>query len=396
MRRAPLVALAAGPALLAGLLFGVPASAQVIHADSGSSKMQDVLPSDPSGAVERARKQVAAGQLSAAIKELDAYVSAHPREVEPARYLGDLFYRSGDLGAAERVYLAILRQNPGDRKTHDRLGGVYAAQDRSRDAMSEFQASLPETYGYAHLVQLHRRLGDLDKYVAQARAAADADPNNSVAQFAIGTIDRQIHRPEEAAGYLERANLLEGRMCPVLSELGSAYLDLNRVADAKRVLGQCLAYEPDDYAALVNMGEAYLVLPADAATARSYYEHANRVRPEGAEALIDLGYVEDLNGHWEAAVGYYLRSISADPMFSEAYFDLGYDYDQRRYFALAEAALLKGLTIAPSDGRLHYMLARTYADQGKRDLARAEYQRATSSDEPEIAGAAAHDLSALQ
>jgi tetratricopeptide (TPR) repeat protein len=370
------------------------ALAQAIHADSGDALAGQGFASDPAGAVERARKSVAGGDLSGAIATLALYVAAHPREPDPARYLGDLYYRKGDLGASERTYRAVLAILPGDAQTHDRLGGIYAAEDRVVDAIAQFQRSLPESSAYGHLVELHRRLGDLAGFEHQIRAQADADASDAAAAYAMGTILNAEHRPAEAIPYLERALLASGTSCPALSELGVAYADVGRGAEGERTIERCLSYDPDNYPANVFIGTVF-VAEGKIAQARASFERANRVRPEGPEALVDLGYIEDLDRHWDAAVGLYLRAIALDPLARDAYVDLGCDYRDHRLFALAESAYLKGLSISPDDGRLHYLLAVAYVDQGKRDLARAEYRAATRSDEPEVALAASHDLSEL-
>src|SRR6202140_971350 len=119
------------------------APAQITHAASGDAKLQDQLPSDPAGAVDRARKRGAGGGLPGAVKELAIYVAGHPKEIEPARYLGDLYYRQSDLATAERTYLAILKIAPNDKETHNRLGGIYAAQDRVPEAIDQAQMGLP-------------------------------------------------------------------------------------------------------------------------------------------------------------------------------------------------------------------------------------------------------------
>jgi tetratricopeptide (TPR) repeat protein len=346
-------------------------------------------------AIAAARKRVAAGDLVGAIALMATYVAAHPTESAPARYLADLRYRSGDVAGAERGYLAILALAPNDRETHNRLGGVYAAQDRVADAIAEFQKSLPDFGAYGHLVELHRRLGDLDRFEAEYRRAADDHPLDAGAQYAIGVIYRNERKTGLAIASLERALALQPGACPVFAELGSAYLDANRVDAAVGVLRRCLALEPNNYAALVNLGDAEIA-QNDLAKARLHFERANVVRPDGPEALIDLGYIEDSAHDWDGAVAFYLRAIGVDPLARDAYVDLGYDYDQHRLYTLAEAAFLKGLSVSPSDGRLHYLLGVTYADQGKRDLARMEYQRAVASDEPEVARAASRNLSFLQ
>ncbi len=394
MRSVPFV-LQAAVLTLACVIFGTAAPAQLEHANTGDTRVGDEFSSNAAGAVEVARKLVAAGDLDGAVRGLRTYVAAHPNELAPARYLGDLYYRTPNLAAAERTYRAILRFAPADRETHNRLGGIYAAEDRVVDAVAEFQQSLPSSSAYGHLVELHRRLGDLDRFEALYRRAAESAPSDAGAQYALGTVYRAEHRTQLAVPQLERALMLAPHSCPTLAELGSAYLDVDRTGDAIAVLQRCLAFEPSDYAALVNLGDAYIAQRRYAA-ARTPLERAAQGRPDGPEALVDIGYLEDTAQRWQSAVSYYLRAIAADPLIRDAYVDLGYDYGEHRLYALAEAAFLKGLSIAPGDGRLHYLLGVTYSAQGKRELARAEYRRATGSDEPDVARAASRDLTSLQ
>jgi tetratricopeptide (TPR) repeat protein len=380
---------------VATLVCAMPVPAQVTHADSGGNRDQDRLPSDPAGAVERARKEVAASDLAGAIKELALYVAAHPREIEPARYLADLHYRNSDLAAAKSVLLAILVYAPKDRETHNRLGGIYAAQDNIGAAIDEFQRSLPSNGAFLRLVELHRKRGDLASFTDEYRNEADQRPQDGAAQFNYGQILLAEHRSAEAIGFFQRALDIDPRSCQTLSELGSAYIDVNNVRDAVFALQRCLTFEPGNYGAIVNLAVAEIV-DGQISKARIALERANQVRPDGAEALVDLGYIEDMQGRWESAITYYLKALDVDPLCRDAYVNLGYDYDGHHLYKLAEAAFIKGLSISPDDGRLHYLLGVTYADQGKKALALVEYEHAKTSDEPEVARAATRDLTLLQ
>ena len=351
----------------------------------------------PSGAsvVDSARKDVAQGKLSDAIAMLSQYVSSHPNDIEPAKYLGDLYYREADLHKAEAVYLHVLSIAPKDRETHDRLGGIYAAEDRVSAAIDQFTESLPSVANaYGQLVELHRRRGDLVDFLTTSKRQADDHPLDYVAQYNMGRLydaQREFH---DAAFYLERALGLEPKDCPTMSALGSVYLDLGDPGKALSTLNTCLRRSPDDYSALVDRADVYIAVGQDE-LARADLEHAHRARPDGPEALVDIGYLEDVARRWHSAISYYLDALSLNPLMREAYTDLGYDYDEHQLYALAEAAYLKGLSIVPSDGRLHYLLAVAYADQGKRTLALAEYRRAQSSDEEDVARAARRELASL-
>jgi len=365
------------------------------RADAPAAAGSQTAQAAPNATVEAVRKRVDGGDLAGAIALLAAYVSEHPHELAPARYLGDLYYRSGDVATAERTYKSILAFAPSDKETHNRLGGIYAATDRIAEAIGEFQKSLPDSDAYGHLVDLHRRLGDVDQFEGTFRRAAVDAPFDPGAQYALGAVLRNEGKTEEAIKVLDRASQLAPHACPPLAELGSAYLDLGRLASAVDVLQQCLATNPRDYGSLVNLADAFIA-QADYDRARAALARATDVRPDGSEALVDIGYIEDVDDRWQSAVNYYIRAIGSDPLERAAYVDLGYDYEKHRLYALAEAAFLKGLSVSPSDGRLHYLLAETYADQGKKDLARSEYRRAAAGNEPDVAKAAARSLAALQ
>jgi tetratricopeptide (TPR) repeat protein len=345
--------------------------------------------------IDQARKMVAEGKLDAAIAMLSTYVTKHPNDIEPARYLGDLYYRGADLVKAETIYRHVLDISPRDRETHNRLGGIYAAEDRVSDAIDQFTQSLPAVWNaYGQLIELHRRRGDLSDFLLGSKRRADDYPLDYVAQYNMGRIYDAQRSYRDAAMYLERALGLAPRDCATLSSLGSVYLDLGETAKAFSRLNACLARSPDDYSALVNRGDAYIEVAQDD-LARADLDHASRVRPDGPEALVDIGYLEDVAHRWHSAISYYLQALAVDPLMREAYTDLGYDYDEHQLYALAEAAYLKGLSITPMDGRLHYLLAVAYADQGKRALAMQEYKRASSSDEEVVARAASRELAAL-
>jgi tetratricopeptide (TPR) repeat protein len=292
---------------------------------------------------------------------------------------------------------APLKWSPGATALAGRTSATTtpdATQDRIGDAIEQFQESIPSVGAYPNLTLLHIRRGDLAIWESDLRHEAATKPFDPAAQFAIGQVLRYERKPLEAVVFLERALDLSPNACEVLSELGITYLDLARVDKAVGVLQRCLSISPEDYPALVNLGDAYIEQGA-LDRARTLFEHANTVRPDGAEALIDLGYIQDSEHSWEGAVRLYLRALALDPLARDGYVDLGCDYRDHHLYALAEAAFIKGLSVSPGDGRLHYLLGTTYAEQGKSVLARSEYKLALSSNEPEVALSRRPDLAAL-
>ncbi|HEY0614395.1 MAG TPA: tetratricopeptide repeat protein [Candidatus Elarobacter sp.] len=375
---AALVSVQAGPALAAETTITFPGGNPAV---------------DPA-VLDTARARVAAGDTKGAIDGLAPYVATHPQDAAAGRLLGDLYFRVPDYPKAERIWKALIQLDSTDRETHGRLGSLYAVQDRIADAMSEFQLSLPSRAGYAGLVMVHKRAGDLPQYLTRLQQQTEAHPFDTLKWSELGQAQRALRKYEAAYDAFSHVVAIRPSSCGARVDLANALVDLGRLDPAITHLKACLAVDANYYAAVVNVGEAYLE-KSDAVTARPFLDRALQIRPEGTEALVDIGYIYDMQGDWKTAVTYYNRAIRSDPLRPEAYIDLGYDYNEHRLFPLAEAAYIKGLAVSQDDGRLHYMLAVTYNLQGKIALAREQYRHAIASEEPIVVRAAQAELALL-
>jgi len=374
--------------VVAAVVFG-PGTAWA-GVDSTTAGIQEA----DSAAVQAARAKMVGGDFTGAIHDLQDYVPAHPDDVAAARLLGDLYFRIPDYRSAERVWRAILDRAPGDRQTHNRMGSLYAAQDRTAEAIEEFEKSLPERAGFEGLVAEHLKRGDLNDFSRTYRAIVDENPFNIANVNFYANILRAQHRYADAQPYFDRIISLKPGDCAALVDAGNNEIDLGKLAIASERFEVCLRIDPANYPALVDSGEAAMERD-DIPTARAFYERALAVRPNGPEALIDVGYLEDDKGNWRTAVVDYIRAMSANPLRPEAYIDLGYDYNEHQLYELAEAVFLKGLSVAPQEGALHYMLAVTYNLQGKIALARGQYELALTSNDARVVQAAQAEMALL-
>lgn len=352
------------------------------------------LPSDPAGAMRAARERVAAGDLPGAIRALELYVAGHPGEIGPARLLGDLYYRHGDLARAQGTYEHILAYAPKDKETHNRLGSVYATENRVDAAIDEFNRSLPGTDSVPDLVRLHERRGDLAAYRNEREHAALQYPNDAEAQLELAQVYLETHDYTNAVLYFRRALDDNASTIFAFNGLGLAYMDLHDYTGAFAQFDACLRHDPQNYPCADNLGAAYLETK-QYGPAEAILNVARRLEPERSEALVNLGYLADARGDWKRAVSEYVQAMTVYPYSPDSYIDLGYTYDKHDLFALAQAALVKGLAVAPEDGRLHYLLGDVYARQGKLGLAQAQFQLAAASDDPDVRAVAQSRVAAL-
>ena len=341
---------------------------------------QDALPSNPIAAMQTARQRVASGDLDRAVRDLAGYVFYHPGEIGPERLLGDLYYRQGNLAKAESTYRHILTYAAGDKETHNRLGSVFATQNRIDDAIAEFNRSLPGTDSVPDLVRLHLIKGDFARYRKEREKAAEEYPSDAESQLELGQVYEAVHQPEMAIRYFKRALDADATSVAAMSGLGLAYLDESRLAEATTQFQQCLAKDSFNYACMNNLGATFLQGSRWNAAA-SILDSAHKLQPERSEALVNLGYLADSKGDWKRAIVYYVDAMTVYPYSPDAYIDLGYTYNVHGLYQLAQAALIKGLAVAPQDGRLHYLLGETYHREGNDALAKAQFTVAAGSED---------------
>ncbi|MDQ2681705.1 MAG: tetratricopeptide repeat protein [Candidatus Eremiobacteraeota bacterium] len=350
--------------------------------------------SDPQAAIDQARQRVAAGDLAGAIRGLATYTAAHPTETAPARLLGDLYYRQGDLRMAETTYKGILAFHSGDRETHNRLGSVFATQNRINDAISEFENSLPGTDSIGDLVELHQQRGDLPAYKKRLEKAAFDQPTDSDAQTELAEAYAALHDPANAVLFFARALDNAPNSLLALNGLGMAYMDERNYLEAVKTFAKCRGLDPRNFPCTLNTAATYLEMK-DLAAAQVQLDTAHSMAPERPETQVNYGYLADAQGNWKGAVSDYLRALLLSPYSREAYFDLGLDYDQHKLYSLAQSVLIKGITVAPEDGRMHFMLGKTYADQHQNDLAIAQFKTAAASTDPTISSLAQEQVASL-
>jgi len=354
------------------------------------SVFEPIFASDPVGAIHTARERIAAGDLAGAVKGLEVYVVSHPGEAGPERFLGDLYYRQGRLTKAEEVYQNILAHSPSDRETHNRLGVVYATQNRVDAAIVQFDKALPGTDSVADLVAMHLRKGDLPQYRQQMERLAAAQPTDADIQAEMGQVFAALHRPADALAYFMRALDSDPQSLTALNGLGLAYFDLHNYPEAEKDFQKCLGIDNTNYTCTNNLGAAYLQSGQDDA-AKPILAHAHSLAPERPETLVNFGFLADRRGDWKGAVDFYVQATVVDPYLPEAYVDLGIDYEHYGLYTLAQAALLKGIAAAPGDGRIRYLLAVAYASQGKNSLALDQLKIAEASLDPDVARIASEE-----
>ena len=380
--------------LLAAFLALAPCVVQAAGMVVNPTVVSPGFDSTPEAAMQAARARVAAGDLSGALHQLSIYVAAHPDEYAPARLLGDLYYRQGNLSQAELIYAKILARSPADRETHNRLGAVYAAMNRIDDAIHEYNLSLPGADSVPELAELHMRKGDFAQYRTGLEREVQLYPGSAETEDQLGALHIFLHDNDGALRYIMRELDVMPESLKGLNRAGEAYMNLGLYDKAFDMLHHCLRVDSSNYSCMLNLAAANLET-GDYATGKSLLDRAEKLAPEHPEILVNYGYLADRQGNWKEAITYYVKALAVSPYARDAYLNLGVDYEVHQLYELAESALLKGISVAPTDGALHYVLGRTYEDQNKHDLAIQQFQAAFNSTDPQAASLAKRRISQL-
>jgi tetratricopeptide (TPR) repeat protein len=167
--------------------------------------------------------------------------------------------------------------------------------------------------------------------------------------------------------------LLAGRSVLLLGNWRDSYT-LNRHA---------LEVNPESGTAAINLGVAYMD-EGRAAEAIAQYRRAIEVAPYKAEAYINLGNIYDKDGKYDQAAGYYLQALSLSPDEPRVAYQLGDIFRRQGNLATAMLYFRKAVGGAPGNFKALVNLGEIARELGRQAEA-SEYYRQALALEPDSA-----------
>ena len=220
-------------------------------------------------------------------KRKQAAVAAQPSLHEVGKRLDKAFRQidAGDLSDAARRLAGLVRQVPRHAETRHALGYVLHLQGRDEDAVKElsraveFESRNPACRNSLAIV-LHK-LGRLDEAIEQGRAAVDMEPGNPAFQFNLGNALKDSGGFEEAVSCYRKALAAHPDDPEILNNLGIALTQCEASADeAVDLFRRALLLRPDDPQIPYNLGLAHQVLG----------DHAKAFEGFRASLVLDEAY----------------------------------------------------------------------------------------------------------
>ncbi len=292
-------------------------------------------------------------------------------------------HQTGNLAAAERLYLQLMADVPGEVSARHLLGVVRAQQGRNAEALELMAAALAIRPDAPEILANHGNvlmtLGRLDEALASYDRALAAKPDHVPAWVRRGMALREMGRHAEALASQDRALALAPGFVEAHSNRGMALADLGRTDAALEAFDHALKLAPDFPDALNNRA---LILKAlkrhDEALASC--NRALALYPDFPEALNNRGIIlSDMKRQGEALASYD-RALALRPHYAEAWNNRAVALWELKRFAESLESCDRALAAAPDFSDAHYNRGNALSDLNRFEEALSAYEAALRTD----------------
>jgi Flp pilus assembly protein TadD len=302
--------------------------ALVAYEKAGALDPKDVL-----SRLNRASVLLALGRAAESLSAADEAAGISPTSARAQNHRGVALERLNRLDESRAAYRAAIRLGPSDAVPRNNLGalafrrGVEGAAAAHFAKAIELDPSLDAATVNASLV-----LSVADKPQAQA----EAEDGILASAARAGATDRVRARAQGV--------------------LGDRAARARRWAEAKAHYLEQLALDPDDAAALNNLGVAEDQL-GESREALTHFLAASELRPEDVNLRNNIGVVHVHRNDYDSAEAVFREVLRGDARFHRAWHNLGVVLGAKGDRAGASAAFRRAAELFPLDASTIYNLA---------------------------------------
>jgi tetratricopeptide (TPR) repeat protein len=159
-----------------------------------------------------------------------------------------------------------------------------------------------------------------------------------------------------------------------LNNIGVAYMNQQRFADAQKQFEGALKAQPDYALAKLNLGISLLSQQKSENAKKALLEASEKL-PRDAYAWYNLGLVYKDVGEQEKAIAAFQRVTEIAPSEPDAFYFIGYLNTQLQKYDAAIAAFQSALAVFPFHASAEFGLARAYQRKGDTENAREHLQK---------------------
>lgn len=284
-------------------------------------KATEADPKSPSIRIGRGYVRLAAGNVDAALSDLESAVAESTVAGIADETLIVTYLARGEIAKAAAAVDSLMKRAPDDPVSHNMRALLLMHQRKPEEARKSLEIALQKRPAYfpaaQNLAKLDMAQGDFDSARRRYEAVLAADKGNLQAGLALSELDVKRGRRREAVETLQ----------------------------------QVLAKNPTSTTArshLVNM----LMSSGDAQRARTLAEEGLTLDRDQPDAILLAAVAQRNAGAFEQAVSNLGRFVSLYPKSPEGYYELARTYVAMAKYQDAESILRKGLHVAPRDSAM--------------------------------------------
>ncbi|MBN1942796.1 MAG: tetratricopeptide repeat protein [Phycisphaerae bacterium] len=253
----------------------------------------------------RARTYLDAGDVQAALDELNRALQADPNHVPTITAVGDIHRKKGDYGQAVKSYKRACDIDPYAFRPHYNLGVTYqamAAVAKGAETMRQYLRQAVMTYIRAlaidpesfhaklNLGACYYQMGQYDLAEQATREALVLRPMNPRANNNLGIIFEATNRLDAAVAAYKRSIEADSKQPEILLNLGAVYLQQGQLRSALATFQQAHRLAPNNVEVCMQLGVCCFRLKQLDSAARAF-QNAIRLDPYNAGAYRGFGVI---------------------------------------------------------------------------------------------------------
>jgi tetratricopeptide (TPR) repeat protein len=240
--------------------------------------------------------------------------------------LGLANHKAGRLEAAVRGYREAIRLEPRSAEAHANLGTVLQESGDFAGAKASYEEALtlrPAPNRLWNLALACEQLGEVEEAELAYEQLVEINRDWADAWFRLATIRYDRGDLDRAMEGFERAGQSNPDWPEALVDIGVCYYRLGQSREAIESFRRALVLSPGNAFALSGMAAA-AVMAGDAARAHDAYSVLRTAATPSPELAFNVGLILQKNGEHAKAVECYSEAVRLRPQFAEAYVNMGH------------------------------------------------------------------------
>jgi len=370
-----------------------------------------------------ASAEAAGGKVDLAIAHLQKSIQLGNRTASAYYNLGVMEMQEHQFDAAKLAFQQAVDRDPKHSEAHFGLGSALLSSGRPHEAAEVMQKTLEQTATeprfWVLMVNAQFAAGESKNAITSTRNAMENIPDNAPLDVTLATVCLRYRAVQRARELLEDANESMPNNPETALLLAKACLLAGEPLESLAVLQGMAPAERKSTERLLLMGETRALL-GDLKSAEDDLQLALNDAPRDPECLAAYAWLQNFQGHYEAAittlakarsilprapwvpyrmgVSYLFlgkhgqaenscqQALQLDPKYSPAYVVRGMVKINEKHYQDAAIDFTKAVDLAPDNAFYHRQLGIALYDSGKMALAGEQFDLAVQDDSKDAAG----------